>query len=239
MYARRKNSFVFLAGGLLCLALAALLLHSFSGKFTDKAKDEEMPAMQDTINVSRKSMSVSGETTNSIASVKLDDGGPCVIYITGAVKKPGVYTVKSGSRVYMALEAAGGFSDAADQIAVNLAAPVSDAEHLHFPTKTETKNNHNTYVPAGITSAQNVQNNNVRTEGHSARKYYNGTLINLNSAGQGEFELLPGIGPKTAAAILGYRESSGGFKRIEDLLQVKGIGPKKYDAIKDMVTLGK
>lgn len=240
MYVRRKNSWLFLAGGLLCLVFAAVLLHNFSGRFTDNTKDEEMPVMQDTIDVSKKSADLSGTiSADDAASLKPGEEQQCVVYITGAVKRPGVYTIKNGSRVYMALEVAGGFADTADQIAVNLAAPVTDAQHLHFPTKTETKNNHSTYTPAGTVSEQNAQNNNAHNTGRSAKKAYNGAPVNLNSAGQDEFESLPGIGPKTAAAILNYRESSGGFKRVEDLLQVKGIGPKKYDVIKDLVTLGR
>ena len=63
-------------------------------------------------------------------------------------------------------------------------------------------------------------------------------LINLNTAGKEDLEKLPGVGPKTAQLIIDYREKNGTYKRAEDLLLIKGIGPAKYDAVKNLVTIG-
>jgi comEA protein len=63
------------------------------------------------------------------------------------------------------------------------------------------------------------------------------TKININTADNAQLESLPGIGPQTAKGITEYRQAHGGFKSVEELKQVKGIGDKKYDAIKDLVTM--
>jgi len=63
--------------------------------------------------------------------------------------------------------------------------------------------------------------------------------ININTAGVDEFVALPGIGRAYAERIIEYRQKNGPFKRLEDLLNVRGIGEKTYERIKDRVTLGK
>jgi len=63
------------------------------------------------------------------------------------------------------------------------------------------------------------------------------TLINLNSANAAELEKLPGVGPAMATRILEYRQKSGGFKKIEELMNVKGIGEKSFLKLKPLVTV--
>ncbi|NCC59071.1 MAG: ComEA family DNA-binding protein, partial [Synergistales bacterium] len=131
--------------------------------------------------------------------------------------------------VYQALDAAGGFSPEADQEAVNLAAMLQDGAHIKFPAKGEAAPV-NKDVPPG--TAQPVS----RTEGMpgpNARV----DLTNINTALKEELERLPGVGPKTAEKIIEYREKNGIYQRKEDLLLVKGIGPAKYDAVKNLVTV--
>lgn len=62
-------------------------------------------------------------------------------------------------------------------------------------------------------------------------------IININTATAAELAKLPGVGPKTAEAIIAEREKSGGFKSTDDLMKIKGIGPKKFDKIKDMISI--
>lgn len=215
-----------IVAGLLCFVAAAVLLHSFKGEFgQETAGDTSMPVMEDTIDVSVRAPGP-GQSA-ALSSVPQSAGSArWVVYVTGAVKKPGVYEIPQGSRTYQALEAAGGFNADADREAVNLAAMLGDGLQIHFPAKGEKREEGNTSAVHSIA-------------GQTQQQAAQGTLININSASQQELESLPGIGPKTAQAIIAYRESNGGFKRAEDLLLVKGIGPKKYDALKAAVTVGK
>lgn len=131
------------------------------------------------------------------------------VHIVGEVQNPGIYPLPSGSRLFDAIFAAGGFTALADQASVNLAREVSDAEQIIV-------------LARGAVVAQ--------TKAKPG-------MISLNQASQSELEQLPGVGPVLAARLVDWRTSNGGFKKIEDLQRVSGIGQKMYEAIKPMVTL--
>ena len=227
---RRNYLFIFL--GLLCFIGATILLHSFKGRFgqdtAGKMTVEMMPVMEDTIDVSASEQQASslqavyGETASSDAEKK-----EWVIYITGSVKKPGVYRIPEGARVYQALEAAGGFTPEADRDAVNLAAMLQDGAHIKFPAVGEEVPQQVPTAPAAPISG---------TEGNSDTQTSQ-ELININTAMKEDLEKLPGVGPKTAQLIIDHREKNGAYKRKEDLLLIKGIGPAKFDAVKNLVTV--
>ena len=226
----RKRNYLLVGAGILCFIMAAVMLHAFKGRFGGDTLEKSASApvvMEDTIDVSQKTAAV-----NNTASITRPTPASdiWVIYITGAVKKPGVYKVPAGSRVYQALDSAGGFAANADQEAVNLAAVLGDGAHAHFPRKGESQQTTAQSVAAAPSTVASSQ---------AAKNVGTGTLININSASQSELETLPGIGPKAAQAIISYREANGPFARTEDMLQVRGIGPKKYDALKNLVTVGK
>jgi len=228
-----KFNYFFIFLGLLCFIAAAVLGYSFKGRFGQDTAGKStvpMPVMEDTIDVSSNSQPAGQPSASNIQAGGPGDSKNWIVYVTGYVKKPGVYEIPAGSRVYRALDAAGGFSAKADQEAVNLAAMIEDGAHIRFPAKGETNVNNNT-----VSSAVP----NVRTQTADASKNVSSGLININTAAQSDLEKLPGIGPKTALSIINYRNANGAFKRTEDLLLVKGIGAKKYDAIKSLVTAGK
>jgi competence protein ComEA len=135
------------------------------------------------------------------------------VYVTGAVNVPGVYVVSDGARVSDALEMAGGPSPDADLEAVNLARRVRDEDQVVFPRKGEASTAAAT--PQGVSSS-------------SGR-------IDLNTADTQTLERLPGIGPVRAQAIIRYREQNGRFTRVEELLEVTGIGQATLAGIFDLV----
>ena len=133
------------------------------------------------------------------------------VYVTGAVKDPGVYTLADGDRLGQLVEAAGGATDAADLEAINLAAILRDEDHWHIPRIGE--------APKLTTSgAANPLGK-----------------IDVNSATSAQLEELPGIGEVKARSIIQYRETNGSFASVDDLLAVGGIGPATLDAIRDLV----
>jgi competence protein ComEA len=142
-------------------------------------------------------------------------GGLLHVHAAGAVVSPGVVTVPAGSRVADVVAAAGGAAADADLDQVNLAALVSDAERVYIPHKGE----------AGAALA------NSSVGGGAAGAAADG-IVNINQADEATLETLPGVGPATAQAIIDYRTEHGRFKSVDDLLNVRGIGPSKLSQIK-------
>ncbi len=134
---------------------------------------------------------------------------PIVVYVGGAVRHPGLYTLPPGSRVYDAITAAGGLTGDANPDAINPAARLSDGQRVWIPGTDE----------------------NVPMASHGAQ-------VNINQASQAELERLPGIGPATAQKIITYREAHGGFQTIEEIMEVPGIGPATFEQIRDLITVG-
>ncbi len=133
------------------------------------------------------------------------------VHAAGAVVTPGVVTVPAGARVTDVVAAAGGATPDADLNQVNLAAPVADGERVYVPRQGE--------VVAAVSASS------VSGEGADA-------IININEADERELEELPGVGPATAKAIVDYRSQHGRFRSVDDLLNVRGIGPAKLSQIK-------
>jgi competence protein ComEA len=139
---------------------------------------------------------------------------PLIVYVTGAVERPGVYQLEPGRRVIDAIERAGGVTARADRVTVNLAAPLIDGQQILVPEA---------YAP-GAGAAPTGAGPAV------------GGPVHLNSADVAALDALPGVGPATAQRIIDWRDQNGGFQTIEDLEQVPGIGPAKLAALRDLVT---
>ncbi|AZA11931.1 ComEA family DNA-binding protein [Corynebacterium gerontici] len=142
-----------------------------------------------------------------------------VVSIVGAVEQPGLATLAPGARVADALALAKPQADA-ELAAVNLAQKLVDAQQLTIPRVGEAP-----VVPPG--PAAPVGDPAAVTHGK----------ISINSATSAELEQLSGVGAKTAAAIIAYRQANGGFRSIDELQQVKGIGPAKFEQLRAEVTL--
>lgn len=139
----------------------------------------------------------------------------CYVYVCGAVKAPGVYPLPQGSRVYEAVELAGGLTEEAGDTAVNQAEPVTDGQMIRVPTAEE--------VNSGL--ADRTVSREPETDGR----------VDLNTASASELMELPGIGQSKADGIIDYREKNGGFQSPEDLMKVDGIKEGVYNRIKERI----
>lgn len=144
------------------------------------------------------------------------------VYVTGAVNKPGIVTVKEGARVADAINACGGLLPTSDGDKVNMAQKLKDGQQIRVPEKAEGK-------PAE--SAKSGTAKNGKTAVSKDGK------VNINTADEQELDCLPGIGPAMAKRIVEYRETNGAFQAPEDIKNVKGIGDAKFEKMKDMIEL--
>jgi competence protein ComEA len=142
--------------------------------------------------------------------------GSVVVDVAGKVRRPGIVTLPSGSRVHDAIAKAGGARPGTKLASVNLARVLVDGEQIVVGQP----------LPAG-TAPSAVGS----TPGPA------GGMVNLNAAGLGELDTLPGVGPVTAQKILDWRASHGAFSSVDELLEVDGIGEKTLADIAPHVTL--
>lgn len=156
-------------------------------------------------------------------------GGPLHVYVSGAVARPAVYELPPGSILDDAVRAAGGFAAGADTAAVNLAQPALDGMQVHVPSLDEALP-----TPPVVSLPPDA----AATVPSRMGGVTIGGLININTAAQTDLEMLPGIGPSTAANIIAHREANGPFATIEAIMDVPGIGEGKFEAIRDLITVG-
>lgn len=145
------------------------------------------------------------------------------VHLSGAVNKPGVLKLSEGTRVYEAVEMAGGLEVDADSSGINLARTLQDEERIHIPREGEVQTNP-------------VQYANPATQSMGGGTGQSG-LININTADSAALQTLTGIGPSTAEKIMDYRQSSGSFRSIEQIKEVSGIGEKTYEKFKDKICI--
>jgi competence protein ComEA len=164
---------------------------------------------------SQQTGNVAGTPPTSLAVAVTTTSGEVVVHVAGAVTSPGVYRLPVGSRVVDSVQSAGGLTSDALPDAVNLAALLTDGERIYVPRVGET-------VP--VTAAE--------AAGSTAAP----GPIDINRASADELDSLPGVGPATAAAIVAHRDQYGPFGSIDDLADVRGIGPAKLEVLRGLVT---
>ena len=150
------------------------------------------------------------------------------VHVVGEVANPGLYEVDAGSRVQAAIDAAGGFTNDANQGSVNLAREIVDGEQIVVASKNASA--------AGASGAGSAGTASSGTSASGASGA-SGGLVNINTADIAGLSSLPGIGEATAKKIIADREKNGPFKTTKDITRVSGIGDKKYEAIKDSITV--
>ena len=153
---------------------------------------------------------ISGEDTD-----KTDRQQEMYIHVCGQVHSPGVYRLPAGSRVFEAVEAAGGMKEGADGAYLNQAEILKDGQQL--------------YVPAQGESVQRAETAAADPAGED------GTKVDINRAAKEELMTLNGIGEARAESIIKYREEHGGFRSAEELKEVEGIKEGIFNKIKDQI----
>jgi competence protein ComEA len=147
-----------------------------------------------------------------------------VVHVAGEVNNPGVYTLSNSARMIDAVLAAGGATARADLEVINLATPLMDSSQIFVPAKGVAERPVFARPQPGMNGVQSTQNSSD-----------SGGVVNINRASVTELDALPGVGPSTAQAIVDYRTTNGPFSSPEDLLNVKGIGPAKFEAMRKLV----
>jgi len=200
--------------------------------FDENLKSENDPA--NTLNagsVTADGTDTAGETLETVQISKIK------VYICGFVNSPGVYELDAGARVADLVDLSGGAKENAALEAVNLAAVLEDSDMVYIPSYEEIEEKGLPYLTGGIIKSGEeafiISGTNKASEGQAGQLQ----SINLNRASAGELATLPGIGEVIASNIIEYREKYGGFKNKEELKNVKGIGEKKYEKIKDLISV--
>lgn len=181
-----------------------------NGRQTASADKRTLPEQPSKENVGQ-SAGAAGRTAAQITA-----GGRLIVFVSGAVKQPGVFELQPGSRIEDAVKAAGGFGPLADTQKLNLAQPLTDGQGVEVPRRAEGQ-------AASATGATSVSGA--------------GSMVRLNSATEAELETLPGIGPALAGRIVEHRNRHGAFQRIEDIQEVPGIGAGRFEKMKGRLTL--
>lgn len=181
---------------------------------TEDVKDEAESKSTSDVETDAKS-----SASNNIDEKKETESKKLIcVYICGEVQTPGVYQVEEGARMYQVIELAGGILETGAQNYLNLAESVTDGQKVVVPTIEE------------ASQLETVQEEPMQ-DGASSK------YININTADEATLDTLPGIGASKAKSIIAYRESNGGFKSVEELMQIEGIKEGVYNKIKDMITV--
>ncbi|HOB19138.1 MAG TPA: helix-hairpin-helix domain-containing protein [Candidatus Atribacteria bacterium] len=198
---------LFIAMALIIAVLSGILIYD------NNLAGPDIRPVADPTGSPEPSVSVTAQPNDSVISI-------IKVYITGAVRHPGVITLEEGDRLADAIELAGGALPDADLDRVNLAQRVRDEGMYHIPKVGEEA------TPI-VTEHPGAGGNNGTGSGSGK--------VNINTADQKTLETLPGIGPVKARNIIKYREENGPFKSIEEIMNVSGIGEKTFEGLKDMI----
>lgn len=183
--------------------------------------EDEAPAGQDLGNTGNDSKALENQSTEQDIYY---------VYVCGAVKEPGVYGLEPGARIYEAVEAAGGLTEEAEFSSVNQAEKVSDGQMVKILTKEEAEALGET--PASV---ETVTSGDEATAVSGNAVAEQDGRIDINLASAEELMTLPGIGRAKADSIISYRDSSGGFSSIEEIMQVEGIKEGVFNRVKDSI----
>jgi competence protein ComEA len=163
---------------------------------------------------SRPAVQPLSRPASSAPAATSTSGATIVVAVSGQVHRPGLVRLPAGSRVADAIDAAGGALPGTDLATINLARKVADGE----------------LIVVGLASSA------IPAAG-SGGGGAGGGLVNLNTATLEQLQTLPGVGPVLASRIIEYREHNGGFRSVEDLRKVSGVGDARFADLKSRVTV--
>lgn len=211
---RREQFVLFFIGCAILIGSTVLFL-------TQRSSDEAVLISDDTL----PAVPASTIPESEVAPVLQEE---IAVSVQGAVRLPGLYTFTDNQRVNDAVQAAGGFSPNADPQKVNLAARLVDATTLLIPSHDdpETVQPIAAYLVMANSAAVDASIHTETTQGK----------ININTASAQQLESLPGIGPTYARAIIAHRTQAP-FRSIDEITEVRGIGPKRYEGIRDQIAV--
>ena len=185
--------------------LIVIIVLSVLTCLTGCEKDEELEL--ETVSVEElDEKGVSGEETEVSKET-------IYVHVCGEVKCPGVYELEAGSRVYEAIEAAGGVTSEAAEDALNQAEILEDGQKI-----------------------QVLSVEDIHLEQHNSGMNVDGKM-NINRASKEELMTLPGVGESKADAIIRYRSENGNFKSIEEIMEIEGIKEGVFKKIEDQITV--
>jgi competence protein ComEA len=197
---------------LVAYALAALVVLALGVRFMQgQARSAAVAPPTDASSSAPASASAS-------ASVRIEprQAAVALVHVAGAVRSPGVYRLREGERIQDAVRRAGGPRAGADLNAINLAAKVADGQQVVVPRR-------GAAAAAGVDAAG---------PGGPTQP-----PVSLNTATAEQLDTLDGVGPATASKILDWRRQHGGFRSVDDLGEIPGIGPKRLAALRAKVQL--
>lgn len=168
--------------------------------------------------------------TSSQTAASSQNSSTVTCDIFGAVKRQGVYTLKSGARVQELIEAAGGLTKSANIKAINRALMLKDQDKIYVPHKGEK-------IAAQAGNEATTNSGTASTSSSAASDNKNAEIVNINTATVDQLQKLNGVGQKRAEQIIEYREKNGGFKKVEDIMEVSGIGEKIFAGFKDQLAV--
>lgn len=199
-----------------------------------------------------KKLSVTKKSISKDQNITSDNIKTVFVDVKGAVNAPGVYELESTKRVIDAINLAGGLSDNANTINLNLSKKLEDEMYIIVYTKNEIaeykKNNGTKEIKCASNECVCPNTNNSAciksssTKSSSSKTSDNVTdktdsKVSINTANKEELMTLSGIGESKANAIISYRQENGNFNALEDIKNVSGIGDSVYEKIKDNITL--
>lgn len=193
LYAKHKETVKY-------CALAGILLVTGAVYFSGSAKTNGHSNAEVITHSDKENKEYSGEAYTE---------SEIYVYVCGDVLEPGVIKCAAGTRMYEAVQMAGGTAECADISSLNMAGVLSDGDRVYIPCESE-----------------QVQGNGSSQEAG---------LVNINTAAESELMTLPGIGSSRAADIINYRETNGRFDKIEDIMKVSGIKESAFNKIKDYI----
>lgn len=207
---------------------ALLIFWIFGGD--DKSITEDLPKGDASLFAEEESVQESEEQQEQSAE---DDRTEVKIYVDigGAIKNPGVYEVNTGTRLFEVINQAGGLTEEADRDSMNQAEVISDGQKIII----KSTNPQSPYYTETPEKDDSDTGNSFMQDNEAVIQNGNGVVVNINEGDSTELQLIPGIGPATADKIIAYREENGPFQDIAEIKNVRGIGEKTYEALKDYI----